>query len=110
MKGSIGEEFEGVISGVSTFGFWVETVLHKCEGLVSTTSLSEFDDFNFTPETFSLRGLRTGKIFQLGDKIQIKVVSANLAKRQLDYEWVGGEVKKPKKAASKKVNKKSGKN
>ena len=110
MKDFIGEDFDGVISGVSTFGFWVETVLHKCEGLVSTVSLSEIDEFRFNPENFSLTGFRTGKVFQLGDKIKIKVVAANLAKRQLDYEWVGGEIKKPKLAVAKKVNKKPGKN
>jgi ribonuclease R len=62
MQGFLGEEFEGVISGVSSFGFWVETVEHKCEGLVSINSLMEYDDF--------------------------RLVAANLAKRQLDYEWV----------------------
>ena len=45
MQDYLGEEFEGVISGVSSFGFWVETVLHKCEGLVSINSLSDYDDF-----------------------------------------------------------------
>ena len=110
MKDFVGQDFDGVISGVSNFGFWVETVLHKCEGLVSTVSLSEIDDFSFNPENFSLTGLRTGKVFQLGDKIKIKIVSANLAKRQLDYEWIGGEIKHQKKAAPKKSNKKSGKN
>ena len=41
MKDFLGEEFEGVISGVASFGFWVETVEHKCEGLVSIHSLSD---------------------------------------------------------------------
>jgi ribonuclease R len=45
MQGFLGEEFEGVISGVASFGFWVETVEHKCEGLVSINSLLEYDDF-----------------------------------------------------------------
>ena len=40
MREFIGEEFEGVISGVASFGFWVETIEHKCEGLVSINSLS----------------------------------------------------------------------
>ena len=45
MKDFLGEEFDGVISGVAAFGFWVETVEHKCEGLVSIASLAEYDDF-----------------------------------------------------------------
>ena len=45
MQEFLGEEFEGVISGVASFGFWVETVEHKCEGLVSMNSLLEYDDF-----------------------------------------------------------------
>ena len=45
LSGFVGDEFEGVISGVAAFGFWVETVLHKCEGLVSLSSLMEYDDF-----------------------------------------------------------------
>ncbi|HKH63537.1 MAG TPA: ribonuclease R [Flavitalea sp.] len=90
MQQFLGEEFEGVISGVSSFGFWVETVDHKCEGLVSLNSLLEFDDFRLIEGDYSLAGMRSGRKFRMGDKIRIKVVAANLTKRQLDYEWVIG--------------------
>jgi ribonuclease R len=87
-KGHLGEIFEGVVSGVSSFGFWVETVDHKCEGLVSIVSLSDYDDFRLVESDYSLVGRRSGRIFRMGDKVKIKVVAANLEKRQLDYEWV----------------------
>ncbi len=88
MQGFLGEEFEGVISGVASFGFWVETVEHKCEGLVSLNSLMEFDDFRHIESDYALVGRRSGRRFRMGDKVTIKVISANLSKRQLDYEWV----------------------
>ncbi len=88
LKDHLGEIFEGVISGVASFGFWVETVAHKCEGLVSIVGLSDFDDFRAIEGEYSLVGRRSGKVFRMGDKVFIKVVAANLDKRQLDYEWV----------------------
>ena len=69
---------EGVISGVAAFGFWVETVNEKCEGLVSVRDLSDNDDFRHDDTDYALAGLHTGKKFRMGDKIQIKLVSANL--------------------------------
>ncbi len=84
----VGDEFEGVISGVAAFGFWVETVLHKCEGLVSLSSLMEYDDFRLVEGEYCLAGRLSGRRFRMGDKITIKIISANLAKRQLDFEWV----------------------
>jgi ribonuclease R len=104
MQGFLGEEFEGLISGVAAFGFWVETVEHKCEGLVSINSLLEYDEFRLIDTDYSLVGMRSGRKFRMGDKVTIKVVAANLVKRQLDYEWVltstldenGEEVIKPK--------------
>jgi ribonuclease R len=99
MKDFVGEEFDGVISGVSTFGFWVETILHKCEGLVSVKDLVEFDDFRHDEANYCLVGMRSKKAFRMGDTVRIKVVSANLAKRQLDYELImeEGKVKAKKK-------------
>jgi ribonuclease R len=94
MKNYLGEEFEGVISGVASFGFWVETIEHKCEGLVSVNSLLEYDEFRHIETDYCLAGMRSGRKFRMGDKVWIKVVAANLTKRQLDYEWVvAGELK-----------------
>ncbi|PVD50562.1 ribonuclease R [Terrimonas sp.] len=88
MQDYIGDEFEGVISGVAGFGFWVETVAHKCEGLVSIQSLLDYDDFRLIESEYCLAGRRSGRTFRMGDKVWIKVIAANLGKRQLDYEWV----------------------
>jgi ribonuclease R len=88
MQGFLGEEFEGVISGVAAFGFWVETIEHKCEGMVSVTSLAEYDEFRLVESDYSLVGMRSGRKFRMGDKVRIQVLSANLEKRQLDYGWV----------------------
>jgi len=61
--------------------------------------LVEYDDFRHVESDYSLVGLRSGRKFMMGDKVRIKVVAANLTKRQLDYEWVitssmaGGELK-----------------
>lgn len=98
MKNFLGDEFEGVISGVASFGFWVETVEYKCEGLVSVNSLLEYDEFRHDETDYCLVGRRSGKKFRMGDKVWIKVVAANLTKRQLDYEWVvAGELATEKK-------------
>jgi ribonuclease R len=88
MQDHLGEEFDAVITGVSTFGYWAETVAHKCEGLVSMKDLNYHDDFRLIESDYSLVGLRTGRKFRIGDAVRIKVVAANLEKRQLDYEWI----------------------
>ena len=103
MQDYLGEEFEGVISGVSAFGFWVETVAHKCEGLVSVRDLSEYDDFRLNETDYALVGLRSGRKFRMGDIVTIKVVAANLTKRQLDYEWVLKPESKDSKPKPKKI-------
>lgn len=91
MRNYVGEDFDGVISGVASFGFWVETVEHKCEGLVSINSLLEYDEFRHVESDYALVGMRSGKKFRMGDKVRIKVAAANLIKRQLDYVWVETE-------------------
>ena len=101
MQQFLGDDFEAIISGVSAFGFWAETAEHKCEGLVSVRDLSEHDDFRLDEADYSLVGLRTKKKFRMGDKVKVKVVAANLTKRQLDYEWIPDEVKAGKTAKKK---------
>jgi ribonuclease R len=88
MKQFLGEEFDAVVSGVASFGFWAETIDHKCEGLISATSLLDYDDFVYSESEYALIGKRSGWAFRIGDAVKIKVVAANLTKRQLDYEWM----------------------
>ena len=88
MKDFVGDEFEAVISGVAAFGFFAETVEQKCEGLVSVKDLNTYDDFRLIDGDYSLVGKRSGRKFRMGDKVTVKLVSANLDKRQLDFEWV----------------------
>ena len=107
----IGDEFDAIISGVASFGFWAETVDHKCEGLISVNDLSDYDDFRLIETDYALVGKRSGRRFGMGDKIKIKVVSGNLSKRQLDYEWVmSGEIIKNKKQETNNREQKNSKN
>ncbi len=87
MSKLIGNEYDGVISGVASFGFWVETIEQKCEGLVSIRD--SFPDHNMTyvPEAYMIKS-DDGLSFQMGDKVRIRVEKANLDKRQLDYSFV----------------------
>jgi ribonuclease R len=89
MRNFVGEAFEAVISGVATFGFWAETIAHKCEGMVSATDLAEWDSFELQEGEYALVGRHTGIRFAVGDKLQVRVVSANLEKRQIDYAILG---------------------
>lgn len=120
MSDHLGEEFDAVVAGVSSFGFWAETVEHKCEGLISISYLNTFDDFRLIESDYQLAGLRSGRTFRMGDQVRIKVVSANLNRRQLDYEWlpgaenkdlvqVSGKKEKPKRSTSEEDKKKRAK-
>ncbi len=88
LKSHVGEVFEAVVSGVTSFGFFAETVAHKCEGLVNIVSLSDYDDFRLIESDYCLVGRRSGRQFRMGDKVMVRLVAANLDKRQLDFEWI----------------------
>lgn len=103
MSGFLGEEFDAVISGVASFGFWAETVEHKCEGLVSVVSLQDYDDFIYIESDYALIGRRSGWAFRIGDTLRVKLVAANLSKRQLDFDWIMNlDMTKPKNSRKKK--------
>lgn len=99
MQDYVGEEFDAVISGVSSFGFWAETVAHKCEGMVSLADLRDIDDFEWQEGEYALVGFHTGLRFAMGDRVKVRVVSANLDKRQIDFtlaEAPQGKLRMPK--------------
>lgn len=87
MQGKEGEVFGGVVSGVSEWGLFVELEGNKCEGLVRMKSLRD-DFYTFNPENFAIEGRRTGKIYRIGDELTVKVLRADLSKKQLDFELI----------------------
>jgi ribonuclease R len=84
MKDHIGEDFDGVISGVTEWGFYVELTESKCEGLVHIRELDD-DYYFFDEDNYSIIGRRNKKTYQLGDPVRITIVRADLEKKQLDY-------------------------
>ncbi len=84
MEDKIGQSFDGVISGVTERGLFVEIIENKCEGLIRIIDLKE-DYFVYDEKTHSLVGKRTKKTYQLGDPVTIKVENADLLRRQLNF-------------------------
>lgn len=90
MQDKIGKEFDGVVSGLTEWGIYVEIVENKCEGMVSIKSIMD-DFYEFDEEEYTIIGRQSGKKFEIGDTLKIEVVNANLSRRQLDYKLVDFE-------------------
>jgi ribonuclease R len=87
MSDKIGEIFEGVISGVTEWGIFVELVENKCEGLVSVRDLTD-DFYELDEVNYCIIGRRSHKRFQLGDSVKVEVYRTNISKKQLDFRLV----------------------
>ena len=87
MEKHLGEEFTGVISGVADFGFWVQIPENGAEGLIKLRDLMD-DSYSYDQKNHLVQGSRTGNQYQLGDKVTIKVMKANLVQKQLDFKVV----------------------
>lgn len=87
MSERLGLTFDGVISGVTEWGLYVELNENKCEGMVPVRDLDD-DYYEFDDKNYCLRGRKNHKTYSLGDAITIKVARANLEKKQLDFALV----------------------
>ena len=95
MKDRIGETFDGVISGVTEWGIYVEVVENKCEGMIRSRDLKG-DHFIYDEDNYRYIGKNSNKIYALGDPVKIIVVEADLIKKQLNYAFADMEEKKSK--------------
>jgi ribonuclease R len=84
LSDKLGQPFEGVISGVTEWGIYVEIIENKCEGMIHIRELAD-DYYEYDEENYCMRGRSTGKTYTLGDNINITVVKADLQKKQLDF-------------------------
>ena len=84
MEGHVGKEFDGTISGVTSFGLFVELDDSKVNGLIHVTQLPN-DFYHFDPIRKTLSGERAGRVFRLGDRVTIIVLKASLEERKIDF-------------------------
>lgn len=85
MSERLGMVFDGVISGVTEWGIYVELNENKCEGMIPMRSLGS-DYYEFDEKNFCIVGRHTGRRYQLGDELTVKVAKADLVKKRLDFE------------------------
>jgi ribonuclease R len=87
MEQHVGDEFEAQVTGVTSFGLFVELVRTKVSGLVHITSLPN-DYYHFDPVSHRLTGDRAGRVFQLAQKLKVKAMAVNVDERKIDFELV----------------------
>ena len=87
MSEHIGEEYDAVISGVTEWGIYAEINENKCEGMIPLRTLQD-DYYEFDDANYCLVGRRTHRKYMIGDAVRIRIVRANLDRKQLDYELV----------------------
>ena len=87
MENFIGQEFEGVISGITEWGIYVEIIKTKCEGLVKISSLTD-DKYDFNNEKVIIVGRKFKKSFGLGQPIKVAVAGTNIEKRTIDLDLI----------------------
>ena len=89
MQERIGQVFEGVISGITKWGIYVE-LPNTIEGLIHVTNLYD-DHYNYIEETYEMVGEHTGKTYQLGQPVSVRVIGTDKIQRTIDFELAGEE-------------------
>jgi ribonuclease R len=90
----VGQEFDGIISGVTEWGFYVELTENKCEGLVRLRELDD-DFYEFDETNLCVTGSRTGRRYSLGDAVRVTIARADLLRKQIDMRLVRGDHHQP---------------
>jgi ribonuclease R len=83
MADKVGDEFTGYITGVSSFGLFIELVEHFVEGMVHVSTMAD-DYYRFVERAHILSGDKSGRVYRLGDKVEVQVIKVDLERRQID--------------------------
>lgn len=87
MQGMLNEDFEGLVSGITEWGVFVEIIETRCEGMVRMSDMND-DYYEFDEKNYRIIGRRNKKIITLGDKVKVKVVKTDVDRRTIDLEFV----------------------
>ena len=87
LQDQVGNIFEGVISGVTEWGMYVEIIENKCEGMIRLRDISD-DFYTLDEKNYAIIGQRKKKTYRLGDEVKIRVKNVDLTKKQIDFSLV----------------------
>lgn len=87
LEDKIGEQFSGIISGVTRWGIYVELEANKCEGMIDLQSMTD-DYYDLDEDNYCLRGRRSKKEIHLGDRVMVEVRETNSYKRTIDFDFI----------------------
>ncbi|GAB3929384.1 ribonuclease R [Mucilaginibacter myungsuensis] len=87
LQDNIGSIYNGIISGVTEWGMYVEIIENKCEGMIRLRDISD-DFYTLDEKNYAIIGQRKKKVYQLGDEVRIKVKNVDLTKKQIDFSLV----------------------
>lgn len=87
LQDKVGQKFEGIISGISEWGFYVELTENHCEGMIPMRDMND-DFYEYDEKNYCLVGVQTRKRFIIGQKVTIEIARTNLAKRQMDFRLI----------------------
>ena len=87
MLDRIGEHFDGVVSGVKNWGIYVDLPAYNCEGLVRVETMRD-DVYVFDERKMRMMGKRTDKVYQLGDRVEVKLTAVDIEKKTIDFEMI----------------------
>jgi len=87
LQDKVGQKFEGIISGISEWGFYVELTKNHCEGMVPMRDMDD-DFYEYDEKNYCLVGAHTRRRFVIGQKVTIEIARTNLAKRQMDFKLI----------------------
>ncbi len=103
LSGKQGQQFDAIISGVTEWGIFVELTDSKCEGLIRLREIGD-DFYEFDEKNYCIRGVRSRRVFQLGDEVKVILKKTDLEKKQIDFVLAderGESTHKPKKKKQK---------
>ena len=87
LQDQVGTVYDGLISGVTEWGMYVEIIENKCEGMIRLRDISD-DFYTLDEKNYAIIGQRKKKVYQLGDEVQIRVKNVDLTKKQIDFSLV----------------------
>ena len=91
----LGQQFWGIVTGLTDWGIYVELEENKCEGLIPARELTD-DYYEYDEANYCLVGRHTGRRYRLGDRLEVTVAQANLERKQLDFVLAGAEDEAPR--------------